>query len=295
MNRRVFPEVGMSRVGSDRLREEGFVIVPFADSIALDPQRTQPHYHEFFQVFLLEGRTRVMHDFVDFTARDSTVVFLSPGQVHTARAKTAMRGLTLSFTQSFFDHDAAPPSRLFEFPFFFPAEARPWLFITKDDPFRIKQAFADLLREFDAADAGASEILRATLRILFVRAHRLYLLTNPPRPASRATQLARQFHLAVERHFREQQSVPYYAQLLGVTANHLHDTVREQTGHAPGELIRRRRLLDAKRLLSHSALSVSEIGFQLGFDDPSYFSRFFRKGTDRTPAEFREKYQRKIQ
>ena len=59
------------------------------------------------------------------------------------------------------------------------------------------------------------------------------------------------------------------------------------------EVIRQRRLLDAKRLLSHSEMSVSEIGYHLGFEDPSYFSRFFRRYERCAPAEFREQIREK--
>lgn len=296
MNRGAFPQFGMNESGPDQLRQQGVLVIPFMDSVAMDPQRLQPHYHEFFQVFLLQGRASVMHDFTEFQAEGSTVVFLSPGQVHTARPHSGLRGTTISFTQAFFDHQAPPPSLLFEFPFFFPAEAQPWLSIPADDPHRLIETFELMQREFDAALPGAAEVLRATLHILLVRANRQFSAGRPPEPASRPTQLVRQFYLTVEQRFRELQAVPDYAKLLGVSPNHLHDVVREQTGLAAGEIIRERRLLDAKRLLSHSDLSVSEIGYHLGFQDPSYFSRFFRRGTGVTPADFRrdirEKYQR---
>jgi AraC-like DNA-binding protein len=71
--------------------------------------------------------------------------------------------------------------------------------------------------------------------------------------------------------------------------------VRKESKQSAGAIVRQRRLLDAKRLLSHSDLSVSEIGYRLGFQDPSYFSRFFRKSTGSAPAEFREAIREKYQ
>jgi len=287
----------MSESKATHLRQQGIVVIPFMHSLNIDPQRAQPHYHDFFQMFLLQGKAEVMHDFQEFSAHGTTLVIMSPGQVHTAHPAPGMKGTTVSFTQDFFDGEAPPPSRLLEYPFFFPAEAKPWLAIPRDDPFRIAEVFADLQSEFDATLNGAAEVLRSLLHILLVRVNRQHEELHPAREVSRAVMLARQFHLAVEQRFRELSSVEQYAKLLGVTTNHLHDLIREQTGHAPGELIRRRRLLDAKRLLLHSDLSVSEIGYQLGFRDPSYFSRFFRREVELTPAEFREeireKYQRK--
>lgn len=295
MNRRAFPQFGMSQAPAEALRQRGIVVIRFMDSLVQDPQRLQPHYHEFFQLFLLRGRAAVMHDFVEFVTEGMTLVFLTPGQIHTARPLPDLIGTTISFTQAFFDHDSPPPSKLFDFPFFFPAEARPWLSLSPDDPWRIAESFDDLQREFDEAAPGAADVLRSMLQILLVRANRLHAELYPPREVTRSVQLLRQFHLAVEQNFRTMQSVSDYARLLGVTANHLHDVVHEQMRRPAGEVIRERRLLDAKRLLLHSQLSVSEVGYELGFRDPSYFSRFFRRYEGSSPAEFRESIREKYQ
>jgi AraC-like DNA-binding protein len=295
LNRRGFPVYGMTEVAAGDLRRQGIVVIPFMDSIARNPERLRPHLHEFFQIFILHGSARVMHDFVEFKALGTTIVFMSPGQIHTARPSPGLRGTTVSFTQEFFDGSSPPPSRLLDFDFFFPAEIRPWLSVPPASEKEILPLFRDLQNEFDRGLPGAVDVLRATLHILLVRVSRLYAKKRPPRAISRASQLARQFQLSVERHFREERSLAEYARELGVSTNHLHDVVREVTGHSAGEILRQRRLLDAKRLLSHTDLSVSEIGYQLGFRDPSYFSRFFRQAAGLTPAEFRlqirDKYQ----
>lgn len=298
MNRRGFPVYGMTEVASEDLRQQGIVVIPFMDSVTLNPERLRPHLHEFFQIFILQGNAAVMHDFVEIKARGTTMVFMSPGQIHTARPSPGLRGTTVSFTQEFFDGGTPPPSRLLDFDFFFPAEIHPWLFISADEEKELLPLFKSLQTEFDRGLSGAAEILRATLHILLVRVSRLFADKHPPRAISRASQLARQFHLSVEQHFREERDLADYARELGVTTNHLHDVVREVTGQSAGHILRERRLLDAKRLLSHTDLSVSEIGYQLGFRDPSYFSRFFRQAETLTPAEFRsrirEKYQAKV-
>ena len=295
MNRRAFPEFEMSRSPSVGLREQGIVLIPFMHSLTLDPQRSRPHYHGFFQLFLLVGQAEVMHDFHEFTAKGATLVFMSPGQVHTAHPARGMRGTTVSFTQEFFDGGTPPPSRLLGYPFFFPAEVKPWLTVPRDEVAWMREFFEELQREFTQQRSGAAEMLRAQLHMLLVRVNRLYQRLHPEREVSRAALLARQFHLAVEQHFRTLHEVPDYAKLLGVTANHLHDVVREETGRTAGELIRGRRLLDAKRQLAHSDLDVSEIAYDLGFRDPSYFSRFFRRDAGVTPAAFREEIREKYQ
>jgi AraC-like DNA-binding protein len=81
--------------------------------------------------------------------------------------------------------------------------------------------------------------------------------------------------------------VSEYAKLLGITANYLNETVKTVTGQTAGELIRDRLLLEAKRWLIHSELSIAQVADQLHFDDPSYFSRFFKKYAHCSPGDFR--------
>ncbi len=293
MNRRSIPALAMSVHGQAHLRQQGIVVLSLEDSLAHDPNRLQPHYHDFFQIILFDGPGTMMHDFRDFSVKKPTLIFLSPGQVHTMRPRPGLQATLVSFTQSFFDHAAPPPSMLFEIPFFFPEESQPWFVIPKEELAGIRATFADLQREFDRAESGAEEILRATLRILFVRLQRLHADIRPQESPSRAMRLVRQFHVAVETYVNEMRTLEEFAKALQVTSNHLNDIVREQTGRSAGDIIRQRRLLEAKRLLSHSDLSVSEIGYQLAFRDPSYFSRYFRRYAGRTPAEFRSEIREK--
>jgi AraC-like DNA-binding protein len=293
MNRRTIPVFEMSQVGRESLRREGFVVTSLVDSVLNDPRRLRPHYHDFFQMMLLRGNGTVMHDFQEASISGLTLFFLSPGQVHTLRPRRDFDGITISFTQGFFDHRATPPSALFELPFFFTTEISPLLKIPRGDVFRIGEAFAEIQREFNAAETNAAEIARAWLRILFARVLRLSAKNKPVANPSRPFLLARQFQLAVERNFRQEHSLADYARELEVTANHLNDVVRAETGHSAGSIVRQRRLLDAQRLLSHSDLTVSEIGYQTGFPDPSYFGKFFRRETGQTPAAFRTKIREK--
>jgi len=283
----------MSEIGQEPLRREGIVVTSLEESLHHDPCRLRPHYHDFFQMMLLRGSGSIMHDFRDYRVGGSTLIFLSPGQVHTIRPRRGFGGIIVSFTQSFFDHDSAPPSALFDLPFFFPIEASPLLPIPRIDHFRVGEVFDEMRQEFDAAETGSGEILRAWLHILFARVQRLVALDRPKPTATRQSRTVREFHLAVERGFRKSSGLSDYARELEVTANHLNDLIRAETGRSAGSIIRQRRLLDAKRLLSHSELGVAEIGYEVGFEDPSYFGRFFRRETGLTPAEFRAEIREK--
>lgn len=293
LRRDSIPHYGMTAAGQADLRQQGVVVVPFMESVRMDPERLQPHYHEFFQIFILQGQAQVMHDFHEYHVAGRTLVFLSPGQVHTVLPGPGLDGTTVSFSQEFFDLRSTPPSVLYDFPFFFSADVAALLQMPEEDEDGLLPLVTMMQAEFDAALPGAAEVLRSILHVFLIRVNRLYSRVHPRQEATRAGQLVRQFHLAVEQRFRETTTVGGYAALLGVSANHLNDTVHEQTGRPAGEIIRQRRLLDAKRLLLHSDLSVSEIGYHLGFQDPSYFSRFFRRYAGAAPEAFREQIREK--
>jgi AraC-like DNA-binding protein len=103
------------------------------------------------------------------------------------------------------------------------------------------------------------------------------------------------FKKMVSKNFLTQRSTAFYAQKLGISEAYLHELTKENTGITPGQIIRKEIATEAKRLLAHTTDTISEIGYKLSFDDPSYFGRFFKRETGLSPKSFRsyilEKYQ----
>jgi AraC-like DNA-binding protein len=99
----------------------------------------------------------------------------------------------------------------------------------------------------------------------------------------------------VEKHYTTVHAPGEYAEMLCVSQNHLNSTVRKMLDKTIGDLVHERIILEAQRLLFNTELSVKEIAFGLNYDDPSYFTRFFRKHTGLSPQEFRESARKKHQ
>ena len=102
-------------------------------------------------------------------------------------------------------------------------------------------------------------------------------------------------HTDIRPYPAENLTVGQLAGALGVTVAHLTTMVRQVMGVSAGTLLRQRRVLEAKRLLVHTDLTIAEIAFALSFADPSYFGRFFKRETKSTPRQFREEFKRKYQ
>ncbi|WP_221393787.1 AraC family transcriptional regulator [Dyadobacter sp. NIV53] len=97
-----------------------------------------------------------------------------------------------------------------------------------------------------------------------------------------------EFKRLLNQHITSQKSVIFYASELNVTPNHLNKSVRATLGCSASALIDETLVLEARVLMQQSNLAVSEIAFEIGFDDVSYFGRFFKKHTGFTPTEYRK-------
>ena len=95
----------------------------------------------------------------------------------------------------------------------------------------------------------------------------------------------REFGLLLNQHFRTHRSVQHYADLLHVSPNHLNALCRRQLGKTASALIQERVLVEARRLLRHTDATIGQVADALGFEDASYFGRYFRKHTGQTPGE----------
>jgi len=102
-----------------------------------------------------------------------------------------------------------------------------------------------------------------------------------------------QFKLLIEKNYQTQKNVSSYAEMLNMNPSCLNEVAKRTTGITAGELIRNRVIDETKKLLYSSSLSGKEIAFEMGFDDPAYFSRFFKKYTGTTLKEFRDNSRKK--
>jgi AraC-like DNA-binding protein len=99
----------------------------------------------------------------------------------------------------------------------------------------------------------------------------------------------------VEQNFKDIHLVKDYADRLNESPAHLNKIVKTITGENASEFIIKRIILEAKRLLIYTDLSNKEISFAINYDDPSYFSRLFRKKVGASPSEFRVQMKQKYQ
>lgn len=106
----------------------------------------------------------------------------------------------------------------------------------------------------------------------------------------RGAVIYRQFKALLEQHFKVWKQTSDYAAKIAIAAGHLNDTVKAISGASVSVQIQERNVLEAKRLLYNTDWTVSKIGFELGYEDPVYFGKLFKKHTRLTPQGFRTKF-----
>jgi AraC family transcriptional activator of pobA len=139
------------------------------------------------------------------------------------------------------------------------------------------------------ANAHTSPALHALLTALLHLVTGLLASSAPSTQASatRGEALLAGFQRLLRQHFTEWKQPAQYAAALAVTPSHLNDTVKALSGRAVSQHLQARTILEAKRLLYYSDQSVKQIGYALGYDEPVYFGKLFKKVTGLTPQEFR--------
>ena len=146
--------------------------------------------------------------------------------------------------------------------------------------------FGAIDREYRTPAPARDLLLQSLVGVLAVWVGRQMLVRQTERP-SRAQELLAAFTSMVEAEFSQQRSVEDYAARLDITPAYLNTLARRFTGHTAQGVLHRRLLLEAKRQLIYTAMTASQISDDLGFSEPAYFSRFFKRLTGQSPTEFR--------
>lgn len=246
--------------------------------------RIAPHRHEqFFQIlFLTKGSAKAIVDGESVALSPPALVTIPALSVHGYTFSEDVEGLVVTLfardVRALID-EIGELGDVFERP----------VVIAGDLEGALDDAIRALIAEADAVGPGQSAAVRARLSLLLIAIFRQSVASarRGSGQPDRAEQLARAFQALVESDYRDTRAVPHYAEKLAITPTHLNRICRQVLGTSALSVIERRIVLEARRYLQFSSLSVKEIGIVLGYPDPAYFSRFFARAAGVTPSEFR--------
>lgn len=249
-----------------------------------------PHRHDFFEVlYLKKGSGFHVIDGNNYEIKPPCVFFMSRGQAHKLELSQDIEGYIFIFTADFYLLNRTDQNRLIEFPFFYTIhQDNPPLQIENESDIRfLEDLFRKGIAEIARPDGYSVEMLRSILDLILTTCSARYQVSESLMNKGKGQILVKRFFHLLEENHRKNLSLNEYAQMIGVTANHLTQTIKQLTGKTSSQIIKDKQLLEIKRLLVHTNLSVSEIAGQLNFDDQSYFTKFFKRETGVTPLQYR--------
>jgi AraC family transcriptional regulator, transcriptional activator of pobA len=251
----------------------------------------RPHRHSFYHLVLFtKGKGTHTIDFEKFPVQPYQIYFMIPGQVHSWHFEGGVDGYIVHFNESLYTTFLNNGHYLERFHFFQGNVEEGVCQVPVAQHKRVADLFETMLEEVKESKEQNLDMIRLKLLELFITVDRHCNPKTVKKIPQQKMQLLRSFQQLIDKHFRTIKLPKEYAELLYITPNHLNALCQDLLGKTAGDVIRDRVLLEAKRLLTNADMSVTEIAYDLNFQDNSYFNRFFKKSTGLTPDDFRKNF-----
>lgn len=253
----------------------GHLPAEIANVYSLTQRKT---YYFFF--FMLDGVAQHGVDLQQFDIKNNELLFILPHQIH--RLPSTKQGS--DYYKLGFDDDCLSllPK---QYPFLINPFNRQKIQFTSSVAARLKSIFETLLGLLSEMDTDP-ELILAHLNSLLTEINAAYFSTDKNPADEKLSQYIR-FKLFVENNLADHPTIIDIAEKLALNTNSLYNIVKHYSGLSPKEFITNRLILEAKRRLCYSeSSSIKELAYELGFNDPEYFSRLFKKVTGKTITMF---------
>jgi AraC-like DNA-binding protein len=250
-----------------------------------------PHRHNYYTVIWPSGATgRHIIDFREYPIIRDHIFFVSPWQVHQVITDPHPSGYVILFTPEFLDKNSIRNDFISNLKLFKDIDETPPLPVSDKMAFILKTFAENMRTAFNSNSEMSLESAGAYLKLFLIECNGHCSLS----PGSNlqnievSKTLVKSFKELVEKNFSKWHQVKEYAEALNVTPNYLNEVIKTSVNIPAKEFIQNRLMLEAKRMVVYTTKSGKEIGYDLGFDDPSHFSKFFRTNTGQSLIEFKE-------
>ena len=265
-------------------------ISSFSEEACTIAEFEENHRHAYYEIIWLKnGKGVHTIDTIPYSYSGSVLFLLSPGQMHVIKPIEKADGYVIKFLPSLFNDSKDMNEYLLSAGLFDNIQAQPLLKVSSSSHAVFADVFSKMVTEFNADEEDKEKILLAYLKILITHINRLKRNHLSKQLSNRDINffLFQNYKVSVENHFKKEHSVQRYAEILNTQARTLNSLSKKYLKKTAGEIISDRLILEAKRELYHNTNSIKEISYDLGFEDPAYFTRFFKKHTGISPQEYR--------
>jgi len=250
-----------------------------------------PHRKDYyFMAFIKMGSSRHWIDMTPYDLKPNTFYFTVPQQVHLKEESKPITGMTLSFNHDFLASDNN--GVLEDLPIIQNPYDGHELSLSDQDLIFVEDVLEKIHAEYHAKHSWQHNMLMAYMKVLLIYLSRLYTEQFSAIETLSDRILLKRYLSKIEESYTTSHEVSAYAEMLNISAGHLSELVKEQSGKPAIIHIHERLLLESKRLLFHTDYAIKEIAYHLGFEDASYFNRFFKRLTNHTPVVYRENFRK---
>ena len=283
----------------DQSNEKIFTIRKICDLDVVEIGNQQiPHLHDFYSIFWIEsGEAIHATEFVEYSLKADTILFVPPGLKHRMYLDESVSGTYILFNEDFIRYNRKEHVSLTEYRLFNNPDFKSLITVPPEKQEKLSNITGLIFDEIKNSDEYSQDIVLNLLHLFLLESRRIfdqeYQTPKLQGPDSAPDTTIIKFKQLIEENYMTEKNVTPYAEMLKINPSCLNELAKRTTGITAGELIRNRVIDEIKKLLYSSSLSGKEIAYELGFDDPAYFSRFFRKYTGFTLKEFREQSRKK--
>lgn len=251
--------------------------------------RVDYHKHTYYEIIWVKGgKGKHTIDFKDYEFHGNCLFLLHPKNVHRIYKETPASGGVVKFNDRFFVNDTMYSKFLLQYGVFDDSDVLPVIHLSPENQRAVNDFFEIMSKESLSQSAFTDTILLNLLQSFLLKVYQIKKnqCTITDFSDYRFVKF-KQFQELLEAHFFEYHNANFYAQKLHISTKTLSNYSKLITSKTAQDLIKERIILEAKRMLAYSELSVKEVAYHLGFQDYAYFTRFFTTNVLETPTDFR--------
>lgn len=247
----------------------------------------QPHRHNYFEFFIfLKGGGIHQIDFRDYKIETGSVHIVAPGQIHLVKRELDSNGFVILFETNVFEANQLVTNFLFDHICLDMEEFSPVYHFSESIQTEIQRTIQLIWEDFNSGATLKNEFVLSNMVTLFIQCIRSRQSVIPTESDKNQT-LYIKFRRLLKNNFTKIKKVKEYASVLGVSEKQLNEIVQHRIGMPVSSLIYSQLILEARRLL-RTGISSKEVAFELNFDDPAHFSKFFKSQTGISPGDFQK-------
>ncbi len=252
----------------------------------------RPHRIRFYAIlFILEGAGVHTVDFKTYPYQKGSIIFISKEQVHAFEKSWERKAYFLLFTEEFLEKGSLGSNLMQQLSLYNYHLYSPVINLKEGQLTIFSNLLKKIKEEFDAPDdLLTEEIMHSSLKIFLCLAERIRKANRPLIPRSKYFDEFKQFQKLLTQHIYKSRKVKFYADQLLISTKKLNRITQEMVSQPAKNYINDFLIIEIKRLLMNTSLTIKEVSHRSGFEETTNFVKYFKKYTGQRPSAFRESF-----